>query len=178
MQEIFAERIALNSWKLRRLVRYDREQVRNRQRSIGTNLAILAMSEHRKLPPEPSERDLDIIDRWAMDALIPEEKELILLMRYDGRLNRQLCLDMLHLEHMQRQKRDEQRRVLILEQPEPTPLALAPAEEPDSQPTRAFAEWDQNAPAVRPAEPESLCCRRLENGATCDAVSSLTGRVQ
>jgi hypothetical protein len=155
MQEIYAERIALISWRLRRLTRYEREQVRNRQRSIPTDLAISAMYDGRKLEKEPLHRDLDLIDRWAMDGLIPHEKELMLLIRYEGRLSRQLRLDMLHLEHMQRQRR-EQRRVLIFEQPEPTPLALAPAEEPDSQPQRAFAERDENGPAVLPASRESL----------------------
>ncbi len=77
---------------------------------------------------------------------------------------------MLHFEHMQRQRR-EQRRVLSFAEPESTPLVLAPAEEPESQPAlsgkwgspedtnrprRAFAERDQSSPAVLPAEPESL----------------------
>ncbi|TMG05317.1 MAG: hypothetical protein E6I09_04950 [Chloroflexi bacterium] len=62
---------------------------------------------------------------------------------------------MLHFEHMQRQRR-EQRRVLSFAEPESTPLVLAPAEEPESQPPRAFAERDPSGPAVCPAEPESL----------------------
>src|SRR5262245_13231264 len=55
MQEIIAERIAIKTWRLRRLVRYEREQIRNRQRDIGRDLATLAMYERRKLAPEPSE---------------------------------------------------------------------------------------------------------------------------
>ena len=170
MQEIYAERIALNSWRLRRLTRYEREQVRNRQHNIPTDLAIYAMYDGRKLEKEPLDEDLDRIDRWQMNALIPEEKELTLLMRYEGRLNRQLRLDMLHLEHMQRQRRESQRSrsiwveppgdteapLLSLAAPEPDAPALAPAEEPESQPLRAFAERDENSPAVRPAPRESL----------------------
>ena len=44
-------------------------------------------------------------------------------------------LDMLQLEHMQRQRRDEQRNrrpLLILAEPEPTTPPLSPAEEPES----------------------------------------------
>jgi hypothetical protein len=200
MQEIYAERIALNSWRLRRLVRYEREQVRKRQRSIPTDLAIYAMYDGRKLEKEPLDEDLDRIDQWTMDALIPEEKELMLLMRYEGRLSRQLRLDMLHLEHMQRQRResrpalsgwlgqgeetkgpamrgwvepadakeapllsgrwgsgdDTNGPVLSLAPPESDSPALRPADGPESQPARTFAQRDPNGPALVPAEPESL----------------------
>jgi hypothetical protein len=108
-QEIIVEHIAVNSWRLRRLVRYEREQVRNRHRNIMPNLAIVAMQEGRKLQKEPLDSDLDLIDRWEMDALIPSEKELTFLMRYQGRLKRELRLDMLHLEHMKRQRREQRR---------------------------------------------------------------------
>ena len=81
MQEIFAERIALTTWRLRRLIRFEREQVRNRQRSLMGHLQVVATYEHRKLEKEPLDSDLELLDRWAMDALIPREKELMLLMR-------------------------------------------------------------------------------------------------
>ena len=48
MQEIIAERIAIKSWRLRRLVRYEREQIRNRQRTIPENLALVSMMHGRK----------------------------------------------------------------------------------------------------------------------------------
>ena len=104
-----------------------------------------------------------------MDALIPREKELMLLMRYEGRLTRHLRLDMLHLEHMQRQRRDEQREkrpLLTLAEPEPFAPPLRPAEqpeslgdhlalrsgtEPESQPLVGHAERDPNDPAFAPA---------------------------
>jgi hypothetical protein len=54
IQEIIAERIALSSWRLRRLARFEREQVRNRQRNISTDLATIAFMEGRKLEKEPS----------------------------------------------------------------------------------------------------------------------------
>ena len=55
-----------------------------------------------------------------MDALIPGEKELAILMRWEGRLTRELRLDMLHLEHMKRQRRGDRRRPLLsLAEPEP-----------------------------------------------------------
>ena len=116
------------------------------------------------------EASIKLIDRWAMDALIPNEKELAILMRWEGRLTRELRLDMLHLEQMQRQRRDH-KRLLSFEQPESNPLpapsgglapggghegALAPAEEPESQPPRAFAEWNPTDSAERPAQQESL----------------------
>jgi hypothetical protein len=61
-----------------------------------------------------------------MDALIPGEKELAILMRWEGRLTRELRLDMLHLEHLKRQKREPGRRLLSLAEPEPTAPALSP----------------------------------------------------
>ena len=48
MQEIIAERIAIITWRLRRLVRYEREQTRNRQRNIPENLALVSRIEGRK----------------------------------------------------------------------------------------------------------------------------------
>jgi len=173
VQEIIAERIALNSWRLRRLVRFERENVRNRQRTLMPHLKLVAMYEGRELKKEPLDSDLDLLDRWAMDALIPNEKELTLLMRYEGRLTRHLRLDMLHLEHMKRQRREGKPALRFDSQPvlspaqreskdpagEPEslgePLALRPAEQPESHPVRGFAERDPNEPALRPAEPES-----------------------
>jgi hypothetical protein len=78
LQEIIAERIALNTWRLRRL---EREQVRNRQRGFMDNLKLIAMYEHRELQKQRLDKDLDRLDRWSEDALIPNEKELMLLMR-------------------------------------------------------------------------------------------------
>ena len=174
IQEIIAERIALNSWRLRRLTRYEREQVRNRQRNIPTDLNIHAMYDGRKLEKEPLDEDLDLIDRWQMNGLIPDEKELMLLMRYEGRLSRELRRDMLHLEHMQRRQREERgspraafAAIVGLSSTGPSPLpyaddlpaveegpslrALAPAGAPESQPALGFAKRDENSPAARVA---------------------------
>jgi hypothetical protein len=134
MQEIIAERIAVKTWRLRRLVRYEREQIRNRQRSIPEHLAAVCAYEGRK-PRDDEEASIKLIDRWAMDALIPDEKELAILMRWEGRLTRELRLDMLHLEHLQRQRRDEKRErrpLLTLAEPEPNSPVLSPAEESES----------------------------------------------
>ena len=125
MQEIIAERIAIKSWRLRRLVRYEREQIRHRQRNIPQDLALNATLSGRKVR-ENLEEDLELIDRWSMNALIPHEKELAILMRWEGRLTRELRLDELHLEHMKRQKRERGRPLLSLAEPEPTPSALCP----------------------------------------------------
>jgi len=94
------------------------------------------------------EESLKLIDRWSMDALIPGEKELAILMRWEGRLTRELRLDELHLEHMKRQKRDERPS---------SRAAPAAVEEPlpsDISPLPRTGE----GPGVRPlypAEPES-----------------------
>ena len=169
MQEIIAERIAVKTWRLRRLVRYEREQIRNRQRNIPEHLAVSSFLAGRKVRDD-EEASIKLIDRWAMDALIPNEKELAILMRWEGRLTRELRLDMLHLEQMQRQRRDH-RRLLSFGQPESNPLpapsgglapggghegARVPAEEPESQPPRAFAERNPMDSPERPAQRESL----------------------
>jgi len=117
MQEIIAERIAIKSWRLRRLVRYEREQIRHRQRDIPQDLALNAQLSGRKVRDD-IEEDLKLIDRWSMNALIPGEKELGILMRWEGRLTRELRLDMLHLEHMKRQGREEDRPSLRPAEPE------------------------------------------------------------
>ncbi len=107
MEEVICERIALIVWRFKRLVRYEREQVRNRQSRIKTDLAIVAMTEGRKLAPEPEKRDLETIDHWLMDRLVPEEKEIALIMRWEGRLHRQL-LQLLHeIEAMKARRRGE-----------------------------------------------------------------------
>src|SRR5947208_15937236 len=65
------------------------------------------MAQKRELPPEMSQEDSDLMDRWLMDRLIPGEKELSLLMRYEGRLHRHL-LQLLHeLEAMKARRRGE-----------------------------------------------------------------------
>ncbi|MGH2669381.1 MAG: hypothetical protein ACRDH5_09760, partial [bacterium] len=137
IQEVIAERVAIKTWRLRRLVRYEREQIRHRQRAIPEDLALNAKLSGRKVRDD-IEQDLELIDRWSMNALIPHEKELAILMRWEGRLTRELRLDELHLEHMKRQKR-EGRPTLRLAEPEPEPaLSLS----------KGLAEPE-------PAEPES-----------------------
>ena len=97
-----------------------------------------------------------------MDGLIPHEKEFMLLMRYEGRLARHLRLDLTHLEHMLRQRR-EPRPLLSLAAPEPRAPALRSAEEPESQPVPGFAERDPNAPAVPNRQPVLSPCRSGES---------------
>jgi len=107
LEEALTERVAVILWRFKRLVRYEREQVRNRQAGIPDDFAILAMAHKRELPPEMSQVDSDLMDRWLMDRLIPGEKELSLLMRYEGRLHRHL-LQLLHeLEAMKARRRGE-----------------------------------------------------------------------
>jgi len=65
------------------------------------------MMEHRTLPPEPAEEDLDRIDRWLMDRLVPDEKAFNLIMNCEGRLHRHL-LQLLHeLEAMKNKRNGE-----------------------------------------------------------------------
>ena len=155
VQEIMAERIAITTWRLRRLVRYEREQVRNRQRSIGGRIALNAMHDGRKLQPEPLDEDLDLIDRWAMDALIPLEKELMLLMRWEGRLVRDLRRDLLHLEHMQAKRREDRPslRAALAAVEEPLPSDFSPL--PRTGDLSAVEEGP-GVRALRPVQPESL----------------------
>ncbi len=107
LEAALAERVALILWRFKRLVRYEREQVRNRQAAIIGDLALAATAERRRLTPEPHPKDLARTERWLMDRLIPEEKQLNLLMRYEGRLHRHL-LQLLHeLEAMKARRRGE-----------------------------------------------------------------------
>lgn len=107
LEEALVERVAVTLWRFKRLVRFEREQVRNRQSRIPMDIAMVAMMDNRKLPPEPSQQDADRISGWLMDRLIPEEKEFNLLMRWESRLHRQL-LQLLHeLEAMKARRRGE-----------------------------------------------------------------------
>ena len=107
LEEALTERIALSLWRLKRLVRYEKGQVRIRQSSIGRELAVRAMAERGELAPESEPHDLDRIDRWLMDRLIPEEQYLSLMMKCEGHLQRHL-LQLLHeLEAMKARRRGE-----------------------------------------------------------------------
>ena len=107
LEEALTERVAVILWRFKRLVRYEREQIRNRQAGISDDLLAVAMVQHRELPAEMSQEDSELMDRWLMDRLIPEEKQLNLLMRYEGRLHRHL-LQLLHeLEAMKARRRGE-----------------------------------------------------------------------
>jgi hypothetical protein len=74
---------------------------------------------HGRKVRDNEEESIKLIDRWAIDALIPGEKELAILIRWEGRLTRELRLDELHLEHMKRQRRQRGRSSLRLAEPEP-----------------------------------------------------------
>ena len=106
LEEALTERVAVILWRFKRLVRYEREQVRNRQSGLRSRLAETAQTYiDRGLEPDPE--DLDLIRRRFMDYLIPAEKELDLLMRYEGRNHRHL-LQLLHeLEAMKAARRGE-----------------------------------------------------------------------
>jgi len=107
LEETLTERVAVILWRFKRLVRYEREQVRNRQAGIVDDLGMVASAQKRELSPERSQEDSELIGRWLMDRLIPGEKELSLLMRYEGRLHRHL-LQLLHeLEAMKARRRGE-----------------------------------------------------------------------
>ena len=74
---------------------------------IIDDLGMVASAQKRELSPEMSQEDSELIGRWLMDRLIPGEKELSLLMRYEGRLHRHL-LQLLHeLEAMKARRRGE-----------------------------------------------------------------------
>ena len=83
------DRVSMLLWRLMRIVRYEREviaeNIANSRRDI--ELADSYLSEARKtLTWDLKER----IDRVAMARLLPEDSETAKILRYEGRLHRQL----------------------------------------------------------------------------------------
>lgn len=89
LQEALAEQIAVNTWRRKRLVRWEVELVRNRQWDIAREVAKHATLRQRK-PSVDNPDDIARAQRFLMDRLVPEGEDLMLLMRWEGRLHRQL----------------------------------------------------------------------------------------
>jgi len=104
LEELFVDKIAAWSWRLRRLLRYETGQIS------------LALSEHahEKLlsAGDPEELEFSELSSPDIDAitdhlLLPPKEELDKQMRYEAMLNKQLNHSIAELERLQRRRNGE-----------------------------------------------------------------------
>ena len=108
LEEALVERIALTLWQHQRLVRFQRAAVIR-----GTFFALEAMSDaatygERTLgkPREESLSDEEV-ERRIRECVLPEEKDLNKIMRYEAHLNRQLYQAMHELEALKARRQGQ-----------------------------------------------------------------------
>ena len=114
LEEALAERVAGLLWRLKRIVRYERESIANAQARVGQDLAVAAAYSKEKLPSAPTPEIIDRIDRMLMDRLLPDDQTLNKIMRYETRLHRHL-LQTLHQLDVLRAHREGERVPLPLD---------------------------------------------------------------
>jgi hypothetical protein len=81
LQMALADRIATNLWRIMRIMRYEREVITGQIMSVPDDI------ERASLPPGDVKEQME---GMALRRLLPGEKELATIIRYEGRLHRQL----------------------------------------------------------------------------------------
>ena len=104
-EELCVERLAISSWRQRRLLRFERGQV---TRSLAEHSHDLEQSkkessEHPELAPL-SNPELDLL---TDHFLLPSKEEVDKLLRYEAMINKQLNQALAELERLQRRRNGE-----------------------------------------------------------------------
>jgi hypothetical protein len=104
------EQIAVNRWRLKRIIRYEREVVTKSQIDAPYEWAETERLRGHQIPTNVADFDDDMLRgilQTVMAHLLPDEHALKKINRYDGRLHRQ-TLQLLHeLEAMQSRRRGQ-----------------------------------------------------------------------
>ena len=102
LEEALVERIALTLWQHQRLVRFQRAAViRGTFSSLEAMTTAAAYSERTLgIPWEESISD-ERVERRLLESILPQERDLNKIMRYESHLNRQLYQAMHELEALQ-----------------------------------------------------------------------------
>jgi hypothetical protein len=105
LEEVWAEKIAVWSWRLRRLIRCEAGQV---DRALAGHSYELQQSKADDLadPDSASSRDPEM-DALTDHLFLPEKEELDKLLRYEAMINRQLNHAMGELERVQTRRKGE-----------------------------------------------------------------------
>ncbi len=108
LEQALVERIALTLWQHHRLVRFQQAAVIG-----GTFIALEAMSDAADygegalgIPREKALSD-ERIRRRILECIVPPDKDLAKIMRYEAHLNRQLYQAMHELEALQARRRGD-----------------------------------------------------------------------
>jgi len=105
LEEVWAEKIAVWSWRLRRLIRCEAGQV---DRALAGHSYELQQSKADDLadPDSASSRDPEM-NAMTDHLFLPEKEELDKLLRYEAMINRQLNHAMGELERVQTRRKGE-----------------------------------------------------------------------
>lgn len=89
LQYALTDRVASLLWRLMRVVRYEREVVSSSIESVSRDMEttdVLLGARETEFTARRKER----MDRMAMSRLVPDDQVLSKILRYEGRLHRQL----------------------------------------------------------------------------------------
>ncbi|MBZ5653584.1 MAG: hypothetical protein LAO18_24250 [Acidobacteriia bacterium] len=105
LEELWMEKIAVWSWRLRRLIRFESGQ-------IARALAGHSYELQQSRADDPAEPDSVPLSNPEMDAMtdhlfLPEKEELDRLLRYEAMINRQLNHAIAELERLQARRKGE-----------------------------------------------------------------------
>jgi hypothetical protein len=99
LEELWVEKIAVWSWRLRRLIRCESGQI---DRALAGHSYELQQSKADDLAePEPAPSSNPEMDAMTDHLFLPEKEELDKLLRYEAMINRQLNHAIAELERLQ-----------------------------------------------------------------------------
>ena len=105
LEELFVDKIAACSWRLRRMLRYENGQITRALAEHSHEIKQLSAGSPGELElPELSSPEIDaVIDH----LFLPPKEELDKLMRYEAMINKQLNHAIAELERLQRRRNGE-----------------------------------------------------------------------
>lgn len=95
LEGALTDRVAGLLWRLARAVRAEVEATVNAQSQIGANIGMIYEMQQKPVPDLPDEEFKTLADQQLMATLLPDEKTVGLIMRYETRAHRHL-LQTLH----------------------------------------------------------------------------------
>ena len=105
LEELWAEKIVVWSWRLRRLIRFESGQI---SLALARHSYDLRQSKVDELAdPESAPLSDPVIDAMTDHLFLPEKEELDKLLRYEAMINRQLNHAIAELERVQARRKGE-----------------------------------------------------------------------
>ncbi len=105
LEIVLVERIANLVWRIKRLERYETEMIVARLNSMPDDLSVGALWDHKRGIPVEQSVTLEKVEDQMRRRMIPEDRIVATIMRYEASLHRQSIQYLHELEAMQTRRK-------------------------------------------------------------------------